>query len=81
MKTDNQFESVEIYSGTDWQAQMVKNLLENEGINAYIKNEIIGTIAPWYITPGAGSVSVFISSQDYERAKAIVEEYEKNNKD
>jgi hypothetical protein len=77
MKKEDQIESVEIYSGTDWQAQMVKNLLENEGINCYITNEIIGTIAPWYITPGAGSVSVVVSSFDYQRAKAIVDEYEK----
>lgn len=79
MKTTNDFEIVEIFSGTVWQAEMVKNLLENEGIYAYINNEIIGTIAPWYLNPGPGAVTVVVATMDSDRAKLLVEEYEKNN--
>lgn len=81
MKAENDFEAIEIFSGLDWQAEMIKNLLENEGIESYIKDEILGTIAPWYTgNPGPGSVTVVISSLDFDRAKLIVEEYEKNNR-
>ncbi len=79
MKTTNKFETVEIFSGTVYQAEMIKNLLENEGIYAYIKDEIIGTIAPWHLNPGPGAVAVVVSSLDFDRAKLLVEEYEKSN--
>lgn len=81
MKIKDRTKFIEIFSGLGWQAQMVKNMLENEGIESYIKDEIIGTIAPWYINPGAGSVSVVISALDYDRARIIVDEYEKKQKD
>ena len=80
METKNEFDIVEIFSGTSWQAGMVKNLLENEGIDSYIKDEIIGTMAPWYLNPGPGSVTVVVSSLDFDKAKVIVDDYEKNNR-
>jgi hypothetical protein len=81
MAKNNDFQTVEIFSGLDWQAAMVKNLLENEGIQCFIKDEILGTIAPWYTgNPGPGSVTVVISSLDMAKAKPIIEDYEKNNK-
>lgn len=79
MNTTNKFDTVEIFSGTVYQAEMIKNLLENEGIYAYIKDEIIGTIAPWHLGPGPGAVTVVVSALDYDRAKILVDEYEKSN--
>ena len=39
----------------------------------------MGTLNPWWVAPGgAGAVKVVISNLDYERAKLIVEEYQKN---
>ena len=79
MKRDNEIEPVEIFSGTIWEAEMVKSLLENAEITAFVKDEIMGTIAPWYSAPGgAGSVKVIVSNLDYDKAKLIVEDYEKN---
>jgi len=79
MNTDNEIEPVEVFAGTAWQAGIVKSLLENAEIEAYLKDFIIGTLNPWWTAPGgAGSVSVFISSQDYDKAKLIVDEFEKN---
>lgn len=72
---------VEIFMGMPWEAEMVKNLLENEGIKAYIKDDIIGTIAPFYTTPGLGSVKLIVSSDDYEKAGAIVAEFQENRSD
>lgn len=54
---------------------MVKSLLINAGIQAYLKDEIIGSIMPW---GGTGSVMVTVSEEDLEEARLVVTEYEKN---
>jgi hypothetical protein len=70
---------VEVYAGTIWEAGLVKSLLEDSGIQTFLGDENIGTIAPWYSAPGgAGSVKVIVSNLDYESAKLIIAEYEKN---
>ena len=82
MKNDNEIQPVEVFEGTNWKAGMVKSLLENAEIETFLADEIIGTLNPWWTSPGgAGSLKVFVSSKDYENAKIIVAEYEKNLKD
>ena len=49
---------IEIFEGNLFQAQMVKNLLENEGIESFLKDEIIAR-SP--IFRPAGGVRVMIS--------------------
>ena len=79
METDNVL--IEIFAGTSWHAEMVKSLLGNAEIESFMKDEIVGTMAPWWTAPGgAGSIKVVVSNMDYDRAKAIVEEFEKNMK-
>ena len=73
---------VEVFSGTTWQAGMVKSLLEDSEIDAFLKDEILGTLNPWWAAPGgAGAVKVFVSNIDYQKAKSIIEDYEKNLND
>jgi hypothetical protein len=82
MKTSKEAEPIEVFSGTAWQAGMVKSLLENAEVEAFIKDGIMGTFNPWWTAPGgAGSVKVFVSEMDYDLAKGIVEEYENNLKE
>lgn len=79
MKPDNKAKLIQIFDGTPWQAGMVKNMLENAGIEVFLKDEILGSIAPWFTgAPGYGSVKVEVSTLDYDKAKLIVEEYERN---
>ena len=68
---------IEIYEGTLFQAQMVRNLLENEGIESFLKDEIIGTRGGEAWRP-AGGVRVIVSDQDYNKAKVIIDEYNKS---
>lgn len=68
---------IEIFDGNSFQAQMVKNLLENEGIESFLKDEIIAR-SP--IFRPEGGVRVMISELDFEKAKWIVDEYEKSQK-
>lgn len=81
-KKKDEIEPVEVFAGDVWQVEMVKGLLENANIEAYIINEIMGRMNPWWTAPGgAGSIQVFVASSDYEKAKPIVDEYQKNLKD
>ena len=83
MKTDKGINPVEVFAGTAVQATLVKSLLENAEIEAYLKDEFTGTLYPWHTTPGGvGAVKVFVSSVDHEKARIVVDEYESNmNKD
>ena len=79
MNTENNIEPVEVFAGTAVQASMVKSLLENAEIEAYLKDEFTGVLYPWHTTPGGvGAVKVFVSSVDQKKARIVVDEYEKN---
>lgn len=70
---------IEIFTGTPWEAGMVQSLLESAGIIAFLNDQIIGTMNPWWTSAGGVvPVRVSISSADYEEAKAIVDGYVKN---
>jgi len=81
MNPDKEINPVEIFAGTAMQATLVKSLLENAEIEAYLKDEFTGTLYPWHTTPGGvGAVKVFVSSVDTEKARIVVDEYESNLK-
>ncbi len=73
---DNQAELVAIYVGEQWQATIVKELLNDNGISGFIENELMGNIAPWQIAAGgSASIKVKISNSDYTLAKPLVDEF------
>ena len=72
---------VEVFSGTAWEAAVVKSLLENAEIQVFLKDEIRGTMVPWHISPGGtDAVTVVVSSADYENAMQVVDEYKANRR-
>lgn len=81
METDDTTKLIEVYDGTAWQAGMVKSMLNDAGIEAFIKDAILGTLNPWWTAPGgAGAVKVIVAEKDAAEAKQVVEEFEKNSK-
>ncbi len=64
---------IEVFSGTLWEAEMVKSLLEDSEIKSFIKNSVLIDYAfdPIY----ASGVKVMILSSDEVRAKAIVDDF------
>jgi hypothetical protein len=81
MKPGNEIEPVEVFAGSTWEAELVKSILEDAGIEAFTWDENTGTLAPWYTAGGgAGSVRVVVSSADLDAARAIMDEFEKNSK-
>ena len=74
MKGSRDFDLIEIYSGSPFEAEMVRNLLIDNGIDAYLKDAYIGMIAPWQSSAGGvGAVRVVVPGFEAERAKSIIE--------
>jgi len=82
MKTrhpDREIFPIEIFAGTNIQASTLKSMLDDARIYSFVKNEYVGTLAPWYTDPGgAGPVSVMVARRDADEAKLIVENFVKN---
>ena len=78
MNSDQEIYPVEVFDGNDWDASMVKSLLDNAEIEAFVKDEKMGVLAPWNVAGGgAGSVKIFVSNVDLEKAKEVIDQYEK----
>ena len=71
-------EPVVVFTGHAWEAELLKNILENEGINAFLNNEHFGTLFPFNRPMGMGDVKVVVAKPDAERAEALVADFEKD---
>ncbi|MDD5696256.1 MAG: DUF2007 domain-containing protein, partial [Bacteroidales bacterium] len=70
---------IEIFSGTSWEAEMVRSLLSDAGIASFIKNNVLGN---YLIDPiGASGVKVMILESDLEEAKGVVQGYYERMRD
>ena len=67
---------IEMFSGTLWEAEMVKSLLQDGEIESFIKNSNLNTYI--YEPIQASGVKVMILSGDYEKAKEIIDSYYRN---
>lgn len=75
-------ELIEIYSGEFWQASMIETLLLNNNIQAFLKNELIGSIQPSIVSAGGlAPVKVVISMADQVAALEIIEDFNNNQND
>lgn len=68
MKTKEETMLKEVFSGSPWEAELIKGLLESVGIQAALKDGIIGTLAPYI----SNSVVVLVSEECYEAAKEVI---------
>lgn len=79
MKPAEEIFPVEVFAGTSLQAGMLKSMLEDAGIEAFLKDDILGTLSPWWVAPGgAGSVKVVVSNLDFDKALIVVNHFENN---
>jgi len=65
----------EIYSGTPWEAELIKGLLESNGIESVLKDGIMGTLAPYLST----EVAILVNEKDYELSMQIIRERDNGN--
>ena len=77
MKSHDETRAVEVFSGSIYEAEILKSILADNLIESYLQDEYMGTIAPWNATPGGvAPVKVVVSSDDLERTRPIVKEYQ-----
>lgn len=68
---------VEVFTGSPWEAELVKGLLESNGVKSALKDGMMDTIAPYI----SNEVAVMVNEEDYEPAMEVVRNREKENDD
>jgi hypothetical protein len=80
--TEKENNPVMVFAGNALDAGMIQSLLEEEGIPAFVQNELMGSIAPWQVVSGgAGAVKVLVAYADQEKAVDIIKSYNINEED
>lgn len=78
MNKDQEIYPVEVFDGNQWEVSLVKSLLDNAEIESFLNDERMGVLVPWNVAGGgAGPVKIFVSNVDCEKAKEVIEQYEK----
>jgi len=81
MNSNHEIFPVEVFDGTQWQAMLVKSLLENAEIETFLKDERMGVLVPWNVDAGgAGPVKIFVSNLDAQKAREVIAQYEQAEK-
>lgn len=67
----------EVFAGELWKSTMIKNMLEENSIQAFLENEYSGSIAPFQVTlGGVNPVNVVVSSEDYEKSLQLIKDFD-----
>ena len=67
-----------VFAGSTMEADLVKLHLQEDGIEAVLEDEHIGTIAPYAATAGgAGAVKVAVSVVDEPEARELIERHQR----
>jgi len=70
---------IEIYRGNPINSEIIKDILNDNGIIASMTNQIMGNIAPFYVSAGGlDPVGVEIFARDKEKALALIEAFNKS---
>ena len=56
MKEEDYSKAIEVFSGSPWEAEIIKGLLESNDIRCVIKDGIMGTLAPRIRSCHRGSI-------------------------
>ena len=67
---------VEVFRGSLTEASNIKNLLENNGFEVFVLNEIMANIEPWVVTAGGfNPVVLEINEENLEAVTKIIEDF------
>lgn len=78
MKAEDKSKLVEVFNGSLWEAELIKGLLEANGVKSVIKDGIIVNIA---LPETAIDVAVLVNEKDYEAAMQVIRERDKEKND
>jgi len=72
-------ELIVVFKGNQIDSEIIKDILNDYGIMANLKNQLMGTIAPWHVSPGGFEpVEVVVLEKDKEKALKLIDEFNKN---
>ena len=77
MKEKDYSKSIEVFSGSPWEAEIIKGLLESNDIRCVVKDGIMGTLAP-YIAP---AVSILVTEEEYKPATELIRARDEKDSD
>lgn len=78
MKAEDKSKLVEVFKGSLWEAELIKGLLEANGVKSVIKDGIVVNIA---LPETAIDVAVLVNEKDYEAAMQVMRERDKEQND
>lgn len=71
-------ELVVVFRGNTIDAEIVKEILIDNGIMTHMKNQLMGSIAPWQVSAGGlDPVEVEVLEKDSEKALQLVKDFNK----
>ena len=77
MKEKDYSKSIEVFSGSPWEAEIIKGLLESNDIRCVVKDGIMGTLAPYI----AAAVSILVTEEEYEAATELIRARDEKDSD
>lgn len=67
-----------IYNGSEYEAIIVKGLLEKNNINVFQENAVISSVEPWLVSPGGFKpVTLRVNQVNLDEAKKIIKDFYK----
>jgi hypothetical protein len=70
---------IEIYKGNPINSEIIKDIFNDNGIIASMNNQMMGSIAPFYVSAGGiNPVGVEIFARDREKALALIDAFNKS---
>lgn len=77
--SENHSDPVVVFSGDIFEVGLIRSILENEDIPCFLKDEYMGTIQPWIVSPGGvGSVKLLVPANFEEKALKIIRDQKQN---
>lgn len=71
---------IDIFRGSVDETMIIRNLLESKNIQVFLTNELMSNIIPAVVSFGGfNSVTLKINEADLEKAKLILDEYDKGH--
>ena len=68
-----------VFKGNSVDAEIIKQVLSDNGIMANLKNQLMGSIAPWQVSSGGfDPVEVEILENDKAKALDLIDEFNKS---
>jgi len=67
---------VVVFTGTTWQAEQLRGLLENAGIESFLRDEVMGRIdAPALAAGAIGAVKLVVARDQAARAEQVLRDF------